>query len=127
MLTGILLIMMFIALCGSGTGNFLLAHKVAELESNPVEKIEYREIEVVKKAMCECGHPSSMHIEANPDNPNEGGCQQEFFELQGKKTTNSFKCFCVKYVGPEPYGDVFNSLNYELETTKLRELPPRAM
>lgn len=122
MIEGILLILMFVALCGSGFGNFMLVHRLAELEANPAVKVEYKEIEVIKKAMCECGHPSSMHMPENPGNPNEGGCQQEFFELQGKKTKDSFKCFCIKYVGPEPILDWFDASVRELETVRPKEL-----
>lgn len=118
----VLIIIMLLSLVASGAGNMILAHKIGELEANPIIQTEFKEIEVIKKAMCECGHPSSMHLDANPDDPNDGGCQQEFFELQGKKTTKSFKCFCVKYVGPEPFVDYFDAQTRSLETVKVKEL-----
>jgi hypothetical protein len=113
---------MLVMLAGSSVGNMMLAHKVAQLEANPVVQTQFKEIEVIKKAMCECGHPSSMHLAENTSSPIDGGCQQEFFELQGKKTTSSFKCFCVKYVGPEPLLDYFDARVRQLETQKIKEL-----
>src|SRR6476661_138614 len=77
-----------------------------------IEKTVYKEIEVVKKAMCECGHVSSMH----KDNTR---CQQETFYLDGVLCKQSFRCRCRKYVGPVPMTQYFDD-QLELTTTPLK-------
>jgi hypothetical protein len=88
-----------------------LAIKLNNVLSNPTVKVEYKEIEVVRKAMCECDHPSSMHTDT-------GGCQQEMFKLDGHTVKKSYKCFCQRYVGPEPIIDMFDQQMRQLESVK---------
>lgn len=118
----LILLVSVVLLVLSGTGNIMLSHKVGALEASPEVVEVIKEVEVVKRAMCECNHPSSMHEPYNAEKPNDGGCQQEFFELNGKKSTESFKCFCVRYIGPEPYFGYFDAREREIETLKPKAL-----
>ena len=94
--------------------NMLQGAILMQLKNNPIEKVVYQEIEVVKRAVCECGHESSKH--------NGRGCQQQMFKLDGQLTKNSYVCFCTKYVGPEPLSEYFDDMARQLESKKYKEL-----
>jgi len=104
----VLLILFFISMAA----NAALAAKVAYNHAHPIVKTQYKEIEVVKKAICECDHESSKH--------NNSGCQQQMFTLDGNTTTKSYKCFCTKYVGPIPMTQYFDDQMRELESVKIK-------
>lgn len=64
--------------------------QVKQLNSKP------KEIEVVKKAVCECSHESSKHTERE-------GCREVLFKtVDGVETNKSFYCRCARYTGPLP-------------------------
>jgi hypothetical protein len=95
--------------------NAAWAMRVHQLQSNPIEKVVTKEIEVVKKAMCECGHVSSTH------KTNTGTCQAlTFFTDEGRvKLSRSIECPCQKYTGPLPLTEYFDDQMRELESTRV--------
>ena len=91
------------------------AIRVHQITANAPTKIEYKEIEVVKKAMCECDHVSSAHKAGT------GPCQTlTFFTDGGKvKTNKAIECPCTKYTGPIPLTQYFDDQQRELESHRV--------
>lgn len=77
-----------------------------------VEKEKVKEIEVVKKAICECDHASSFHDKT-------GKCRKQMFRLDGQVTKTAYECDCRKYTGPIPLTQVYDEQYRELETTRI--------
>lgn len=90
--------------------NFLLGFRV--YQNKAVTKTEYKEIEVVKRAICECDHASSFHDKT-------GKCRKQMFKLDGQITKTSYECDCRKYTGPVPLTMVFDDQMRELESTRI--------
>lgn len=103
-------IALLIMLILSVSANVYQRHELVNRPDRPV----YKEIEVIKKAMCECEHPSSVHNE-------RGRCRQEMFMLDGIQTSKSYQCFCAKYTGPTPLSEYFDDQARELETKRFKD------
>lgn len=71
---------------------------------------EIKEIEVVRKAMCECGHVSSYH--------DDKGCRQHVFVIDGTELNKSVECYCKRYVGPLPIQEIFDEKMREIENAR---------
>lgn len=95
--------------------NVVHMYRYQQLENNGPKKIEYKEIEVVKKAMCECEHVSSFH------KGNTGTCQAlTFYTDEGRvKLSRSIECPCTKYTGPVPLSEYFDDKLRELESVRV--------
>ena len=93
----LIILLIFSVLTNGGlTFNLMLrGAQVKELEERGPEKI-VKEIEVIKKATCECSHVSSMHND-------EHGCMEILFKTaDGIETNKTFRCKCERYTGPQP-------------------------
>lgn len=80
-------------------------------------KVVYKEIEVVKRAVCECSHVSSMH-----KLDGTGSCGSDTFYIDGLKINKSIKCPCRRYTGPLPVVDYFDDQMRQIESTPFKEL-----
>jgi hypothetical protein len=87
----------------------------ARYKLNPVVKTEVKEIEVIKRAVCECEHISSNHKNGT------GSCQAlTFYTDEGKvKLSRSIECPCTKYTGPVPLSEYFDDQIKELESKRV--------
>lgn len=101
-------------LVASMLANMGFVANTVRLHMNPLVKTEYKEIEVIKRAICECSHESSKH-----DNK---GCRQQMFKLDGHSVNKSYECYCVKYVGPTPMSEYFDDALLQLESKHVRDL-----